>query len=68
MPAATALSETEPAKTPIASLGQSGVALRLPPQSKYFIVPRMGMLCYGDNLDILRRYLEDKTVDSVRST
>jgi hypothetical protein len=37
--------------------------LLFPPAGRYS--PRMGTLYYGDNLDILRRYLKDETVDLV---
>src|SRR5664279_1147381 len=45
------------------SRGKTGPALT--PGGRVFTLAGMGMLYYGNNLDILRRYVKDETVDLI---
>ena len=48
-----------------ASIPQPGCACLLTPRKSQRRIPFMGTLYYGDNLEILRRYLKDETIDLV---
>jgi hypothetical protein len=44
---------------------RGGPLSSLPPVGDFLASPHAGTLYYGDNLDILRRYLKDESVDLV---